>query len=242
MASKKYQRHDTHISAEEKDEFVLFTMVSFFETITFLLVALGVSVSDAAFVNPSSQNVAFRQSSRIVPTGTTTTSIVVTPTTLSTPVMTTYRETKTAHSMSMSMSMLDMNSLVLATIDADIANIDDNKFGLVFAGGIAVMVGGVLSALIVGFILERGDLYASVVADSYLQGAQDEEFWKGLSEEEKKKTQELLSKVKASKAGETIDTTAQHGDSASDGYKTPQVTVSEEKKEVGMFSDYDQTN
>jgi hypothetical protein len=138
-----------------------------------------------------------------------------------------------------------MNSLVLATIDADIANIDDNKFGLVFAGGIAVMVGGVLSALIVGFILERGDLYASVVADSYLQGAQDEEFWKGLSEEETKKTQELLSKVKASKEGGTIDTTAQHATSySSDGYKTPivSVNVSDEKKEVGMFSDYDKTN
>jgi hypothetical protein len=213
-------------------------MVTFFKMLTLLSVALaGVSVTNAAFVNPSStsQHVAFRQSSFQSPT--------------------TFRETKTAHSM-LDGSMLDglqgsamnsMNSLVLATIDADIANIDDNKFGLVFAGGIAVMVGGVLSALIVGFILERGDLYASVVADSYLQGAQDEEFWKGLSEEEKKKTQELLSKVKASKEGgsSTIDTTAQHTTSASsDGYKTPQVSVnvSEEKKEVGMFSDYDQSN
>jgi hypothetical protein len=197
-------------------------MVSFFETITFLLVALGVSVSHAAFVNPSSQHVAFRQSS--FPS-------TVTPT-RSTP--TTFRETNTAQ------HMLDMNSLVLATIDADIANIDDNKFGLVFAGGIAVMVGGVLSALIVGFILERGDLYASVVADSYLQGAQDEEFWKGLSDEEKKKTQELLSKVKASKEGGTAPA---GGDTAIQPVTpTPEVFVSEEKKEVGMFSDYDQTN
>jgi hypothetical protein len=211
-------------------------MVSSLEIITLLSVALaGVSVSHAAFVNPSSQHVAFRQSSPIASP-------------------TTFRETNTAHNM-MDNSMLDglqgsatnsMNSLVLATIDADIANIDDNKFGLVFAGGIAVMVGGVLSALIVGFILERGDLYASVVADSYLQGAQDEEFWKGLSEEEKKKTQELLSKVKASKEGGTVDTTAQHETSySSDGdYKTPvvSVNVSEEKKEVGMFSDYDKSN
>jgi hypothetical protein len=140
---------------------------------------------------------------------------------------------------------LNMNSLVLATIDADIANIDPNKFGLVFAGGIAVMVGGVLSALIVGYILEKGDLYASVVADSYLQGAQDEDFWKGLSDEEKKKTQELLKKVKASKEGTgggadaAVDTTAvpQVMTSSSEVDKTtPQVI--EEKKEVGMFSDY----
>ena len=52
------------------------------------------------------------------------------------------------------------------------------------------MFGGVLSALVVGFILDRGDLYATVAAESYLQGADDEEFWKGLSDEEKKKTLE----------------------------------------------------
>jgi hypothetical protein len=204
-------------------------MVSFIQIITILSVALGASVSEAAFVNPSTQHAVFRQStfpsSRIVPTGTTTSTPTATRTT--TPVV--YRETNTAH------SMLDMNSLVLATIDADIANIDDNKFGLVFAGGIAVMVGGVLSALIVGFILERGDLYAKVVADSYVQGAQDEEFWKGLSEEETKKTRELLAKVKASKGGNTASSTVIE---TTEGNKTPTVFVSEEKKEVGMFSDY----
>jgi hypothetical protein len=62
------------------------------------------------------------------------------------------------------------------------------------------MFGGVLSALMVGFILERGDLYANVVADSYAQGAQDEEFWKGLSEEEKKKAEEMLQRIRDSKA------------------------------------------
>ena len=65
------------------------------------------------------------------------------------------------------------------------------------------MAGGVISALIVGAILEKGNLYANVAAESYLQSADDEEFWKGLSDEEKKKTEELLSKIKAGKEGST---------------------------------------
>jgi hypothetical protein len=155
---------------------------------------------------------------------------------------------------------MNMNSLVLATIDSDIANISTDQFGLVFAGGIAVMVGGVLSALIVGFILERGDLYASVVADSYLQGAQDEDFWKGLSDEEKNKAQELLNKIKAQKEGGSANTSAPQvvaADAAAPQVmaadatvpqvvtvvaevvvESPQVSAVEEKKEVGMFSDY----
>jgi hypothetical protein len=135
-----------------------------------------------------------------------------------------------------------MNSLVVATIDSDIANISDDNFGLVFAGGMAVMGGGVLSALIVGFILEKGDLYASVVADSYMQGAEDEDFWKGLSEEEKKKAQELLKKVKASKEGGSATNTnlaaAETTVVAASKDKVPVLAVKEEKQEVGMFSDY----
>ena len=63
------------------------------------------------------------------------------------------------------------------------------------------MLGGVVSALVVGFLLERGDLYAGLAAESYVQDADDEEFWKGLSEEERKKTEEMLAKIKASKNG-----------------------------------------
>jgi hypothetical protein len=72
------------------------------------------------------------------------------------------------------------------------------------------MFGGLISALIVGFILENGDLYAKVAAESYIQDADDEEFWKGLSEEEKKKTQDVLQKLKTGKGGggSTIETTA----------------------------------
>ena len=56
-------------------------------------------------------------------------------------------------------------STFLSTIDADIANISNDQFGLVFAGGITVMFGGIVSVLMVGFLLENSNSYASVVAD-----------------------------------------------------------------------------
>ena len=95
------------------------------------------------------------------------------------------------------------SSLCLSTIDSDIAQIPENEFAPIFAGGIVVMFGGLISALIVGFILEQNDLYASVIADSYAQGdgatAEELQFWKGLSEEETKKTQQLLEKMRQQK-------------------------------------------
>ena len=109
------------------------------------------------------------------------------------------------------------------------------------------MLGGVLAALMVGFILERGDLYANVVADSYAQGAEDEEFWKGLSEEEKKKTQEILQKIKDSKQGgskqseaplvQPVQDVATSTDEPSP--KAADTPTSNQSKQVDMFSDYD---
>lgn len=93
------------------------------------------------------------------------------------------------------MPMFDHDFLV-ATIDSDIAKMSDNEFAPVFLGGVLVMFGGLLSALFVGMVVDRKDLSAQLVADSYAQGADDEEFWKGLSEEEKKKAQEILKRVK----------------------------------------------
>jgi len=91
-----------------------------------------------------------------------------------------------------------------------------------------------------------------------VQGANDEEFWKGLSEEEKIKAQELLAKLKASKDGgagqqgmASLEKLASASSSSSsppgsdEGLK-PTITapkpetpeVPKEKKETGMFSDY----
>lgn len=111
-------------------------------------------------------------------------------------------------------------------------------------GGIIVMFGGVVSALIVGFILENGNLYANVVADSYAQSSQDEEFWKGLSDEEKKKAQEMIDKLNAKKAAEEGATPQVQAAGSSEVVATAVVTedskgAAEEKSvELDMFSDY----
>jgi hypothetical protein len=131
-------------------------------------------------------------------------------------------------------------STTLATIDMDIAKLSDNEFAPIFFGGILVMFGGVMSALIVGFILEKGDLYASVVADSYVQSSDDEEFWKGLSEEERKKAQALIRKVKSNNNGEVFveDEIVPHAPEM----VFPSVAASaptQPKKEKDMFSDYE---
>lgn len=152
-----------------------------------------------------------------------------------------------------SSALAHFNNMLVATIDADIANVSDNEFAPIFAGGIMVMFGGVASALIVGAILESSDSYANVIADSYAQGGEDEEFWKGLSEEEKKKTQELLQKIKASKEGGdaappatpapvVADTIASEQESSDapqpETSPDPEAPKTESAKDPGMFSDY----
>jgi hypothetical protein len=110
-----------------------------------------------------------------------------------------------------------------------------------------VMFGGVFSALIVGFILENGNLYAKVAAESYIQDADDEEFWKGLSEEEKKKTQDVLQKLKKGKGGggSTTETTAVAAAATTEEIDASTVTHAAKPadstpsaKSTDMFSDY----
>jgi hypothetical protein len=67
------------------------------------------------------------------------------------------------------------------------------------------MSGGLLSALVVGAILEKGDLYAKLASESYIRNAEDEEFLKNMSEDEKKKAQAMLSKIKNSKEEGVMD-------------------------------------
>ena len=56
--------------------------------------------------------------------------------------------------------------------------------------------GGVLSTVVVGFILEKTDIYANLAAESYLETADDVEFWKGLSDEEKVMAEAALNRIK----------------------------------------------
>lgn len=126
---------------------------------------------------------------------------------------------------------------LISTISADIDNIPQNEFATVFAGGIAVMIGGVLSTVIVGFLLESGNSYANVVADSYAQGG-DEEFWNQLNPEEREKAESMLKKLRESK-GENVDLPIPPPPSTSES-KTEE--KKEEKAKVAsndMFSDYD---
>lgn len=98
------------------------------------------------------------------------------------------------------------NPFLLSTIDADIDNIPTDDFGTVFAGGIMVMFGGVLSALVVGLILDSGDNYSNVVADSYADRSknrsleeEDPEFWSQLSPEEQVQARQILDTLKREK-------------------------------------------
>jgi hypothetical protein len=133
---------------------------------------------------------------------------------------------------------------MVATIDSDISNLSANEFAPVFMGGIAVMFGGLLSVLFVGYIVNSQDLSARIVADSYAQSENDEAFWQGLSDEEKKKTQALLQRVKESKGGTKklapppIEQEPASSESIVEAVLTQKTSVEREKTKVGMFDDY----
>ena len=155
--------------------------------------------------------------------------------------------------------MLPVSTQWIATIDSDIANIPQNEFAPVFMGGLTVMFGGLIAVLFVGFIIDKRDLYANIVADSYAQAGDDEEFWKGLSAEEAEKTRALLQKMKQQQnrdgggsdkqaalktALETTEASLMQPEEKPTTTTTQrdQPGVPETKqpeKEVGMFSDYD---
>jgi hypothetical protein len=90
----------------------------------------------------------------------------------------------------------------IATIDSDIAKIPDNEFAPVFLGGMAVMLGGVLSAAFVGTVVDQRNLYGQLVVDSYLPDRNDEAFWKGLNEEERLKVKDLLERMALGQDGD----------------------------------------
>ena len=156
----------------------------------------------------------------------------------------------TAKKTSSSVKMIPMDDIssiysassLISTISADIDNIPTDDFATVFAGGIAVMIGGVFSTVMVGVMLESGNSYASVVADSYAQGG-DEEFWESLSPEDQVKTRELLEKMRKSKGGQGQDELdiplPVAAEAVAPSAAVEAVASKGEKKEVSMFSDYD---
>ena len=71
------------------------------------------------------------------------------------------------------------------------------------------MVGGLISTTLLGTIIEKKDLYANLAAESYIDMADDPAFWKkmteGMSPEEQEKAKELMAKIKAQRAGESVE-------------------------------------
>jgi hypothetical protein len=100
------------------------------------------------------------------------------------------------------------------------------------------MFGGVLSVLIVGFILDRGDLYTNVAAESYLQSSEDEDFWKGLSEEEQNRAKDVLEKIKESKGEVSTNNPATTPMFAAESASVTEDKPAESSKPDDMFSDY----
>lgn len=149
------------------------------------------------------------------------------------------------------MDAITSTSMHIATIDADIANIADDQFGLVFAGGIVVMFGGVLSALAVGAILNAGQSYGRVIADSYVEdgsNAVGDDPFASMTDEERAKAEELLDKLRASKKGAKIPENFTLGKKetapAEPAVAVAAVASSEPVKEqktekVSMFDDYE---
>lgn len=156
---------------------------------------------------------------------------------------------------------LSSASLHLATVSADIDSIPTDEFGLVFAGGIAVMLGGVVSALIVGLLLDSGDSYSSVIAESY-EGRvtkeeimADDEFWSKLTPEQQEEAKKLLGKVKESKerggtglplvgereeAPADADAAAASAETEQEAFVVPTPMAEKKPKQaVSMFDDYE---
>jgi len=146
------------------------------------------------------------------------------------------------------------SNFVLATIDADIANIGNDDFKTVFLGGIVVMCAGVLSALIVGGLLEAGGgkTYDKLVLDTYLNDDDImEEFLKTLNtEEERTKARDMIanmrSKLLEQQAGAELsvrDAFAAAIKSDQEKTKEPQpaaADISNQKdRSASVFSDYE---
>lgn len=127
------------------------------------------------------------------------------------------------------------SSILISTVDSDIESIPTDEFGKVFAGGIFLMFGGVLSALIVGLILEFGNKYDQVMFDSFMQNeATKQDFLNSLSPEDRIKAEEVLAQMNIS--------TEKVATSSNDGKRSSNVgppATAQKKEEMSLFTDYD---
>ena len=226
-----------------KFTFVSFLLVSLASLLTVpsksCVEAFGVTVTQQ-----QRQRQRQRQCKRLASSASTTTSLYVVPVDIE--LYSSIATATTTHAAA--------QNLWIATIDSDIANIQLEEFRKVFAGGIAVMAGGLISTTMVGFILKKKDLYTSLAAESYLDMAKDDpDFWKkmsdGLSEQEKAKVETWRIKQLQQQEGgnavvNVVDSSSSSSSSSSkDNEKEQVVSSSNADKETAkasndMFSDY----
>lgn len=124
-------------------------------------------------------------------------------------------------------------STYLATIDSDIANIPDDEFGKVFAGGGAIIFGSILSTIFVGFMVEKGGGYADLVAETYADqdfGDDGESFLDSLklSPDQKEETKEMVQAFREKKMKKAGTWTGED-----------EAKKQQQMEEKDMFSDYD---
>ena len=224
-----------------KFTFVSFLLVSLASLLTVpsksCVEAFGVTVTQQ-------QRQRQRQCKRLASSASTTTSLYVVPVDIE--LYSSIATATTTHAAA--------QNLWIATIDSDIANIQLEEFRKVFAGGIAVMAGGLISTTMVGFILKKKDLYTSLAAESYLDMAKDDpDFWKkmsdGLSEQEKAKVETWrIKQLQQQEGGNAVvnvvdNSSSSSSSSSNDNEKEQVVSSSNADKETAkasndMFSDY----
>jgi len=68
------------------------------------------------------------------------------------------------------------------------------------------MFGGLISTTLLGTLIDKNDLYADLAVESYIDMADDPDFWRkmteGMSPEEQEKAKELMAKIKAQRESE----------------------------------------
>ena len=108
------------------------------------------------------------------------------------------------------------------------------------------MLGGVASALVVGFLLDAGDSYSAIVGDSYEDQVTrddimaDEEFWSQLTPEQQVEARELLGKASAALNGDGGGGgRGEEEEGGGEGKGAPAPAPAPRRQEdISMFDDY----
>ena len=132
-------------------------------------------------------------------------------------------------------------STFLSTIDSDIASIPDDQFRTVFAGGGLIMLGSILSTVFVGFLIEKTNSYADLVAETYAGQDEDKSFLESLSFEQRKEAEEMVLDFREKKAKKAGTWTEEDERLKHERLKMKEegAVGEKEEKEKDMFSDYD---